>query len=136
MNLKNLKLSIVNIALTTNTRTLDVLRTGKIHKRDTNGSITEAVESLYVECACRGGDSIKIKFPTEIESKITDLAKMLENDVTVSISFTGLKLTPYALKKADGTILSGVSGKATDFTIEKSISDSDILDVTDFDLNN
>ena len=136
MKLKNLKVTLANIARTTNTRTLDVISVGKIHKRDEDGKITKEIENLFIDCACRGGDSIKIKFPTSVEAKVTDLAKMLEDDVTVSISFTGLKLTPYALKKADGSIISGVSGKAEDFAIEQSISDSDILDVEVFDLNN
>lgn len=136
MFLRNLKLGIGNIGRTTNSKTLDVNRTGKSHKRDANGKITDVVECLFVECACRNGDSIKIKFPLEVEEKINELSKLLENDYTVAISFTGLKLTPYALKKADGNILSGVSGKADDFTIEKSLNDDDLLDVSDLDFNN
>lgn len=136
MKLKNVKMMLGCIARTTNSKELDVIRTGKNYKRDENGNILEEIDYLYVECACRNGDSIKIKFPLEVEEKINELSKLLENDFTVSISFTGLKLTPYALKKADGNILSGVSGKADDFTIEKSLNDEDFLDVTDLDFNN
>lgn len=123
MKLKNLRVTLANIAKTTNAKTLEATGTGVINEKDNSGMWTTNAIGYTVECAVYRGDTIKVKFPVETAEKIIELKKMLENDVTVMISFTGLKLTPYALKATDGSIISGVSAKADDFEIVESTMD-------------
>lgn len=123
MRLKSLFLTLSNISRTTSEKFLEVVNAGKVYKRDEAGNITQELDYVYAECAVRRGDTIKIKFPAALEKKIDNLRSDLENDVVINLSFDKLKLTPYALKIADGTVLSGVSGKADDFTIVSSTID-------------
>ena len=49
--------------------------------------------------------------------KVTQLNEALGDDVTVNVTFTGLKLKAYAMKgNGDYAVNSGVSAKADDFT--------------------
>ena len=75
-----------------------------------------------MDCSAYRGDTLKVKFPVTVESKINKLKKLLYDDVTVEISFSGLKLTPYAMIAKDGSLISGVSAKADDFEIVKEIT--------------
>lgn len=124
MKLQSIRLFLGNIARTTNTKTLPALKTGTIKKKDANGNFTSEIQEYYVECGTRMSDSIKIKFPLSAKADIEKLEEMLKNDMLVEISFSGLKLTAYALQTNNGTLLSGVAGKATAFTIASSESDN------------
>ena len=73
-------------------------------------------------------DSI-IKYAKIGKEKIDAIKAELENDVEIKISFSGLKLTPYALKANNGDVLSGVSAKADDFEITYSGSDEIDIDI-------
>lgn len=118
MKLRSLRLSLANVARTTNSKTLEVTNAGKTMKRDASGNLTNELDYPYVECSVYRGDTLKIKFPVELADKVDDLRKKIEdNDVIIEISFDKLKLIPYALKSQTGTVLSGVSAKADDFTI-------------------
>lgn len=128
MKLKNVRLTLANVARTTNAKTMPVNGTGTVKERNEDGSLSDRIIQYTVDCSGYRGDTLKVKFDTNVADKIAELNKLLENDMNVEISFTGLKLTPYALKANDGTILSGVSAKATDFTIEKSDYD-DFIDL-------
>jgi len=124
MRLKNVRLTLANIARTSNSRTLEVISAGKSMKRDDSGNITTELDYPYIECAANRGDTIKVKFPVDLADKVDDLRKQVEeNDDIINISFSKLKLTPYAMKTASDTVLSGISAKAEDFTIESSIAD-------------
>lgn len=117
MKLKNLRLTLASIARTTNSRTLPANSTSKIFKKDEAGNQTDELDGYSVNCSTYRGDNINIKFGLNVAEKIEKLNKELENDVNIEISFTGLKLTPYAMKSNTGNVLSGVSGKADDFEI-------------------
>lgn len=117
MNLRNVRLTLANVARTTNAKTMDVINVGTVRVRLEDGNYSNEISNYTVTCAGYRGDSLKIKFPVTVAEKITELKKHLENDELVEISFKGLKLTPYALKANDGSILSGVSAKADDFEI-------------------
>ena len=123
MKLKNVRLMLANVAPTTNAKSLFVNEAGTSFKYDEIGNKTDEIEFHYVECAAYRGDTLKVKFPAELTDKIEQLKQELENDVEIKISFKNLKLTPYAMKAKDGSVLSGVSGKADDFTVEISVDD-------------
>lgn len=129
MKLKNLRLTLANVARTTNTKTLPVNETGTIREKNEDGSYSGTIKQYTVDCATRNGDNLKVKFGTDVAGKIAELDRLLENDVEVEISFSGLKLTPYALKSNDGSILSGVSAKADDFEIHKASEYDELIDL-------
>lgn len=125
MKLKNLRLTLANAARTTNSKTMPVNDAGTVNKFDEFGKKTNIVDYHFIDCSANKGDVLKVKFPAtpEIAKKIEQLKTDLENDVDIEISFTGLKLTAYAIKTESGSVLSGVSGKADDFTVETSVED-------------
>lgn len=120
MKLKNIRLTLANVARTTNAKTMPVNGTGVVKERNEDGTLSDRITQYTIDCSGYRGDTLKVKFDTNVADKIEELNKLLENDMNVEISFVGLKLTPYALKATDGSVLSGVSAKATDFVIEKS----------------
>lgn len=123
MKLRSIALTLANVARTSNARTLEAVNAGIQKKRDGNGTLTGETDFAYIECAARRGDILKIKFPAELSDKVLDLNRLLERDEILELSFKNLRLTPYALKAQDGSVLSGVSAKADDFTIESSALD-------------
>ena len=128
MKLRNIRLVLGNVARTTNAKSMAVNSVGTIYETDDDGNRTEKVTGYTVTCSAYRGDELKVKFPIEVESKITDLRRQLENDVEIEISFSGLKLTPYALKAKSGDVISGVSAKADDFDIVSTKLDELMLD--------
>lgn len=120
MKLKNIRITMANVARTTNAKSMEVIATSVIQKRnESNTGFTNEIEGYAVDCSAYRGDTLKVKFPVTVEAKINKLKKLLYNDATVEISFTGLKLTPYAMLGKDGSLISGVSAKADDFEIIK-----------------
>ena len=131
MKLKNVRLTLANVARTTNSKSMPANEAGFIYAKDDDGNWTTEIAACFIDCSAYRGDTLKVKFDASLKEKIVQLQKELENDVTIEIAFTGLKLTPYALKSATGSVLSGVSAKADDFTIvSTSADDFDIDDVT------
>lgn len=128
MKLKNLKLLLGNVARTTNAKTMPVNSVGTTYETDENGNRTGTVSGYSITCSAYRGDELKVKFPLGVADKIEELKTQLENDVEIEISFTGLKLTPYALKTKSGEVISGVSAKADDFSVVSSKLDELMLD--------
>ena len=128
MKLKNVRLTLANVARTTNAKTMSVNEAGAIYKKDEDGNRTTEIEGYFTDCSAYRGDTLKVKYPVTVAEKIKQLEKELQNDVTIEISFTGLKLIPYALKSSNDSVLSGVSAKADDFIIVSSTTDSLDLD--------
>lgn len=130
MKLKNVRLTLGNVARTTNSKTMPVNEVGEIRSVDeATGKPLDTVTGYTVTCSAYRGDELKIKFPATVKEKWEQLKTELENDVNIEISFTNLKLTPYALKTNDGNVLSGVSAKADDFNIELAGSDDILIDM-------
>ena len=117
MKLRNVRLTLANVARTTNAKSMEALNVGTVKERLEDGTYSDKVNNYTVDCAAYRGDTLKVKFPTTVASKIETLKNHLENDELVEISFKGLKLLPYAMKANDGSVLSGVSAKADDFEI-------------------
>lgn len=130
MKLKNVRLSLPNVARTTNSKSMPVNEVGEVHKMDKEtGKPTDEIEALTVTCTAYRGDHLKIKFPVTVKEKWEQLKAELENDIDIEISFTNLKLTAYAMKSDAGSVLSGVSARADDFTIILPNGDDYLIDV-------
>lgn len=129
MKLRNVRLTLANVARTTNEKSLSVNSVSNIYKMDEHGKRTDIITGYKVTCSAYRGDELAVKFPAELKEKIDALKAELENDVEIKISFSGLKLTPYALKANNGDVLSGVSAKADDFEITYSGSDEIDIDI-------
>lgn len=128
MKLRNLRLTLANVARTTNAKTMAVNEVGTVRKFDENGVPTDEITAYTATCSAYRGDELKVKFPPTVKDKWEELQQKLRNDVEIEISFVNLKLTPYALEGKAGGIISGVSGKADDFEIHVSKMDDILLD--------
>jgi len=129
MKLRNLRLTMANIARKTNDKTLEVIGTSAIRSKNKDGSYSSDPIGYALECAAYRGDTIKVKFPTTVEADIEQVKELLAQDKLVEVSFTGLKLTAYAMP-TDSGYLSGVSAKADSFTIAPTTgSDLDNIDL-------
>lgn len=129
MKLNSLRIGMANVARTPNAKTLEVVNTGATKVRLDNGTYSDQIDNYIVECAVNRGDTLKVKFPLSVANKIENLKNFLYDDnALVEISFTNLKLFPYALKTNDGSVLSGVSAKADDFEIHVKEFDMDFDD--------
>lgn len=128
MKLKNVRLTLANVARTTNSKAMPVNEVGIIYKQDANGNRTDDINGYTITCSAYRGDELKVKFPTTVADKIAALRNQLENDVEIEIGFINLKLTPYALKTSAGDVISGVSAKADDFIITSSNLDELMID--------
>ncbi len=123
MKLRNVRLTLANIAPTTNARSLVANEVAEIKERDMDGNPTDKVIGYSITCVARR-DTITIKFENlDVKPECERLKKLLEDDFLVEISLEGLRLVPFALKTATGDILSGVSAKAQSFKIVKNEKD-------------
>ena len=107
MKLKNIRLTLANVNTTTNRKDMEAVETSINRVRLDDGTLGKDVESYSVHCLAYRGDILKVK----------QLNEALGDDVTVNVTFTGLKLKAYAMKgNGDYAVNSGVSAKADDFT--------------------
>lgn len=127
MKLKNIRLTLANVNTTTNRKDMEVVETSINRERLQDGTMGRDIESYSLHCTAYKGDILKVKVPKELADKVTKLSQALSDDVTVLVTFTGLKLKAYAMKASDGSIISGVSGRADDF--EYTVQDSDDMDI-------
>lgn len=123
MQIENLRITMASVARTPDATDMELNKVGKVYKRDEHNNPTSELDYLYAECAANKGDSLRVKFPKELESKIDELKAFLDDDVAVNIAFEKLKLKSYKFRRTDGEVLTGVSGKADDFTIVSSVVD-------------
>ena len=115
MKLKNLRLTLANVNRTTNAKDMEAIEVTVNRVRNEDGTMGRDVDSYSIECAAYH-DTIKIKVGKELAAKVTELQDALSNDVTVMVTFEGLKLKAYAMLGENGKLNSGVSGKADDFS--------------------
>lgn len=130
MKLRNVRLSLGNVAKTTNSKKMEVIGTSAIRERQVDGTYTDKVIGYALDCSAYRGDTLKVKFPEAVKEKVEKITALLQDDMLVEVSFTNLKLTPYAMLTKDGSILSGVSAKADDFEYTTQELDVDV----DFEL--
>lgn len=96
---------------------MEAVETSVNRVRLDDGTLGKDVESYSIHCLAYRGDILKVKVPKELAGKVTQLNDALGDDVTVNVTFTGLKLKAYAMKgNGDYAVNSGVSAKADDFT--------------------
>lgn len=116
MKLKNLRLTLANVNTTTNKRDMEVVETSVNRVRQEDGTLGRDVDSYSLHCLAYRGDILKVKVPKELAEKVTRLTDALSDDVTVNVTFTGLKLKAYAMKgNGESGVISGVSAHADDF---------------------
>ncbi len=129
MKLRNVRLTLANVNTTTNKRDMEVLETSVNRVKLDDGTWSRDVESYSIHCAAYRGDVLKVKVPKELAEKVTKLNDALGDDITVSVTFTGLKLKAYAMKgNGDNAIISGVSARADDFEFTvQNVDDFDVI---------
>ena len=115
MKLRNIRLTLANVAKTPNSKIMEVIGTGIIRERLVDGTYSDKVIGYTLECSANKGDTLKVKFPANTKEKIEKITTLLQDDMLVEVSFVNLKLTPYAMLTKEGGVLSGVSAKADDF---------------------
>lgn len=131
MKLRNVRLTLANIATKTSARSLPVNELGVIKERGEDGKIIpDRISGYSVTCAARR-DTITVKFPLDVKEEWEKLKELIDDDIYTEISFEGLVLTPFALKTASGDILSGVSAKARTFQIVKNGKDDLFDEISD-----
>lgn len=126
MKLRNVRLTLANIAPTTNAKSLVVNEVAEIKERGADGKATEKTIGYSATCMARR-DTITVKFSLDVKEEWEKLKRLLENDVLVEISFTDLKLTPFALVSSSGQLVSGIAARAQSFQIVKNGKD-DLFD--------
>ncbi len=135
MKLRNLRLTLANIASNTSARSLPVNELGVIKERGEDGKpIPDRIIGYSVTCAARR-DTITIKFSSTVKEEWEKLKELIDNDIYTEISFEGLVLTAYSLKSASGDIVSGVSAKAQSFRIVKNEKDDLFGEIPDEEVN-
>ena len=78
MKLKNLRLTLANVARTTNSKTMPVNEVGTTYKFDEFGKKTDVVDFHYIDCSAYRGDVLKVKFPATLTDKIEQLKADLD----------------------------------------------------------
>lgn len=116
MNLKNIRLTLANVNTTASRKDMEAVETSVNRVRLEDGTLGRDIDSYSIHCLANKGDVLKVKVPKELVEKVTKLSDALGDDVTVNVTFTGLKLKAYAMKgNGEYAINSGVSAKADDF---------------------
>ncbi len=124
MKLKNLRLTLANVNTSTTRKEMEVVEVSTNRVRLDDGTMGRDIDSYAIHCAAHGGDVLKIKTPKELATKVTQLADALGDDVTVLVTFTGLRLKAFAMKSGD-SVISGISAKADDFSFRVQSADTD-----------
>lgn len=127
-------LGLQNIAPNPTDSDLQILSASVVNTRNEEGKPTATVDYVSITCLGHGTGqpSIKIMQPSgDIVSRVRDLQNKLQSGTYIRASFKGLVIKPYVIFKSGN---SGVSCKATDFTItvEKNLTTED--EVIDIDL--
>ncbi len=117
MKLKNLRLTLANVNTTAGKKDMEVVETSVNRVRLDDGTWGKDIDSYSLHCCANHGDIIKIKVGKEHAAKVTALNDALSDDVTVTVTFSGLKLKAFAMKGKSNSDypISGVSGSALDF---------------------
>jgi hypothetical protein len=129
MKLKNLRLTIANVNTSTNRRDFEVVDTSVNRVRLDDGTLGRDIDSYAIHCLAYKGDILKVKVGKELTEKVTALTDALKDDVTVLVTFEGLKIKAYAMQgTAQYPVNSGVSARADDFTftVQQASDDFDI----------
>lgn len=129
MKLKNIRLTLANVNTTTNKRDMEAVETSVNRVRQEDGTLGRDIDSYSIHCLAYRGDILKIKVPKELAGKVAKLNDALGDDVTVNVTFVGLKLKAYAMKgNGEYAVNSGVSAKADDFefVVQKVEDDFDV----------
>lgn len=131
MMLRNIKLSLSNIAENTGDKALVVVGTRNYRKRLDDGSFGRELEYYGIECRARKGDTITVKVPISLAQKVSALNDVVNNsDSTAKVTFSNLMLRVYAMQGEDGKVYSGVSAKADDFdykVLTDALNDDDLI---------
>ena len=108
---------MANVNTTAGRKDMEVVETSVNRVRLDEGWWGKDIDSYSLHCCANHGDIIKIKVGKEHAAKVTALNDALSDDVTVTVTFSGLKLKAFAMKGKSNSDypISGVSGSALDF---------------------
>ncbi|SFQ21272.1 hypothetical protein SAMN04487928_1244 [Butyrivibrio proteoclasticus] len=118
MALSQLHLSTSSIAEKTSAKDFQAVEARINHKFDaaTNTQLEE-IDRISITVLGYRGSTPVVKLPINLVKKVTELKEKLDANNSVRIAFEGLKIKPYALINDKGSLISGVSCSADDFTI-------------------
>ena len=116
MKLKNLRLTLASVNRNPNARDIEAVEVKVNRKRNTDGTLSKEVDCYTIVCVGNKGDTLNVKVPSSLATKVTDLREALDADNVVMVEFSELRLTAYALLNG-GTLYSGISGSAQGLSI-------------------
>lgn len=126
MKLKNVRVNLASVNRVASQKTCEVVEVKTNYKRLDNGTPSREPESYSIVCAGNRYDTFAVKVLPTIASKVTKVSDALKKEQEVIIEFQNIKLSLYAMVN-NGTLYSGVSGKADDFTIVSTTDDDEII---------
>lgn len=116
MKLKNIRLSLSNVNVTSSRKDMEVIETAVNRVRMEDGTMGKDVANYVLKCLANKADILNVKVGKEYASKITEIHDALNSEKIVTVVFEGLRLKPYAMIGNDGKLYAGVSGTAENFT--------------------
>ena len=118
MSLSQLHLSASSIAEKTSSKDFQAVEVRINHKFDTTTNMqTDEIDRISLTVLGYRGSTPAVKLPINLTEKLTELKEKLDANYSVRVSFDGLRIRPYALINDKGTLISGVSCSADNFTI-------------------
>ena len=118
MNISNIYIGIGNLHTATNRRDCDVTKTGIVYERDEAGNATSTPKSCYIETSGRVGDTFRTRIPIQHRGQVEAVQLALDSGKAVAVTYKGFKAKLYAFTNQQGSLQSGVSCSASDFTYE------------------
>lgn len=132
MKLRNVRIGLSSVNRVASQKNCEVVEVKTSYKRLDNGSFSkDDVDYFSLVLAGNKYDTFTVKImpaTNSIASKITQVADALAKEQEVIIEFKNLKLSLYAMLN-NGTLYSGVSGKADDFTIVSTTDPEEDVDI-------
>ena len=128
MKLKNVRVLLSSVNRMASKKSCDVVEVKTNFKRLDDNTLSREPESYSIVCAGNKYDTFAVKVPPTIASKVTKLMEALSKEQDVEVEFQNLKLSLYAMVN-NGTLYSGVSGKADDFTIVSTTDPTDDVEI-------
>lgn len=120
MKLKNVRVSLSSVNRVASKKTCEVVEVKTNYKRLEDNTFSREPESYSILCAGNKYDTFGVKVLPAIADKVTQISDALKMEQDVEVEFQNLRLSLFAMVN-NGTLYSGVSGKADDLIIVSTI---------------